>query len=157
MGALNILANTLKTLILIPIFLLVSCGDNRIGPVVEVEKEVPVEIEVDSSSLNFGRNESSGKIQVSITAAPGLGVDADTLGENGDNDSQQNAQPIASDSVIAGCGRKQMPLIGIRSRPCLANQYVSILTSIPKRTTLISTYTKISVMEPRNLLTPLSV
>ena len=41
MGVLNVLADTTKTLILISIFLLVSCGDNRIGPVVEVEKEVP--------------------------------------------------------------------------------------------------------------------
>ena len=102
MGVLNVLADTTKTLILISILLLISCGDNRIGPIVEVEKEVPIEVEVDSSSLNFGSNDSAGKIQVSITAAPGLGVDADTLTENGENNSQQNAQPIASDSAIAG-------------------------------------------------------
>ena len=37
------------------------------------------------------------------------------------------------------------------------NQYVSTLILNPKRTTLISTYIKISVMELRNWLTPLSV
>ena len=78
MGMLNILVNAAKNLILIPIILLISCSDNRIGPVVEVEREVPVEIEVDSSSLNFGGNDSAGKIQVSITAAPGLGVECPT-------------------------------------------------------------------------------
>ena len=111
MGVLNVLADTTKTLILISILLLISCGDNRIGPVVEVEKEVPVEVEVDSSSLNFGSNDSSGKIQVSITTAPGLGVDADTLTETGDNNSQQDAQPIASDSAIAGYADRETDAI----------------------------------------------
>ena len=111
MGVLNILAKAAKTLILISLLLLISCGTDRIGPVVEVEKQVPVEIEVDSSSLNFGNNDSSGKIQITITAAPGLGVDADTLTENGDNNSQQNAQPIASDSAIAGFADRETDAI----------------------------------------------
>ena len=61
--------------------------------------------------LNFGSNDSSGKIQVSITAAPGLGVDADTLTETGDNNSQQDAQPIASDSAIAGFADRETDAI----------------------------------------------
>ena len=111
MSALKILASITKILFTALVFFLVGCSDKSIGPIIEVEKEVPVEVEVDSSSLNFGSNINSGKIQVTITAAPGLGVDADTLTETGDNNSQQNAQPIATDSAISGFADRETDAI----------------------------------------------
>ena len=109
MSARKILANTAKTLFTVSVLFLISCGDNSIGPIIEVEKEV--QVEVASSSLNFGSSNSSGKIQVTVRAAPGLGVDADTLTEAGDNNSQQNAQPITNDSAIAGFADRETDVI----------------------------------------------
>ena len=109
MSARKILANTAKTLFTVSVLFLISCSDNSIGPIIEVEKEV--QVEVASSSLNFGSSNSSGKIQVTVRAAPGLGVDADTLTEAGDNNSQQNAQPITNDSAIAGFADRETDVI----------------------------------------------
>ena len=96
----NISTTVVKLILGLSILFALGCSDRTVRPTQRIE--VPVAVEVESFSLNFGSSENLGSVAVNITAPSFLDTDDDTATESGDNDDSANAQPIGSDVVVSG-------------------------------------------------------
>ena len=100
MRILNISTTVAKLILGISILFALGCSDRTVRPTQRIE--VPVAVEVESFSLNFGSSENIGSVAVNITAPSFLDTDDDTATGSGDNDDSANAQPVGSDVVVSG-------------------------------------------------------